>query len=189
MAIDYSSILGDASKLSLGPANMYWDVLSGGTSLYLGEMDALELDFGVVKAPLVTAQGGTEPQDQVVTGSMCTLKFGMAQASLDRLAQMIQGFTVRTSGTAVTGFSFADSIGQRDSNIVKCVKIILIRDGIESTSQNDHIYVWRVAPAASAKSAYDAKNQRFIPVEMRAYKDSTRLNSLGAPTFFGNGTI
>jgi hypothetical protein len=184
-----NSFLG--GPLDLGPCNLYWDCASGsayGTDgLNLGGVDQVTFRFGVEKTDLVTAQNGTDPADRVVTATMCEIECGLAEATLERLAAIFQGFETVSSGGTIVGATFGASIGERDSSIVKEMRLVRIIDGAESTEPLDEVRVFKVAPASNAELVYDAASQRFIGTLFKAYRQSTITSPTGKPTFFGIG--
>lgn len=174
--------------LSLGPAKIVFDTVTGGTNTDLGETDSIILRFGVEKADLKTSQYGTQPKDKVVTGEMCSIEFGLAESSIERLEKVLQGFRVKYSGSSPTGYSFGGSLGQRDSDILKQMTLTLIENGQPSTDPLDKITIWKVAPMVNIEYTYDAGTQRFAKISMMAYKDSDHPDVSGVATYFGSGT-
>lgn len=174
--------------LDLGPCNLRFDTASGGEDLDLGGVDQVTFRFGVEKTDLVTAQGGTDAQDRVVTASMCEIECGLAEATLERMKAVIQGFEVNEVGGSIVGFSFGPSIGQRDSSILKEMTLTRVIDGVESTDPLDQIRVFQVAPVSSSELTYDAATQRYVGTMFKAYRSSTQLSPTGRKLFFGGGT-
>lgn len=182
---DTPGLLG--GPLSLGPAKIVFDTATGGTNTDLGETDSIILRFGVEKADLKTSQYGTQPKDKVVTGEMCSIEFGLAESSIERLEKVLQGFRVKYALTTPTGYSFGSSLGQRDSEILKQMTVTLIEGGTVSTDPLDKITIWKVAPMVNIEYTYDAQTQRFAKVSMMAYKDDAHPDVSGAGSYFGSG--
>lgn len=181
-----NSFLGGPTDL--GPCNGYWDTASGGQNLGLGGFDQLVFRFGNEKTDLVTAQGGTDAVDRVVTASMCEIECGLAEATLERLSAVIQGFEVNEVGGSIIGFSFGPPIGQRDSSIWKEMTLVRVIDGVESTDPLETIRIFKCAPVSSAELTYDSTTQRYVGTMFKAYRSETQLSPTGRKLFFGGGT-
>ncbi len=179
-----NSFLG--GPLDSGPCNATLGTASGETEISLGEFENVSLKYGSEKTDLFTAQGGTAPQDAVISGSFCDVEISMAQGTLERLAATVQGFETNESGGSIVGFSFGPSIGERDLSIAQQLTLVRVVDSIESTDPLDTIDIWKLAFNANIEMTYDAATQRFIALAGRAYRSSVHLSPSGRPTFFGS---
>jgi len=177
------SILGK-STFSFGPANFYFDTATGGANIFLGFFDSLILRWGVQKIPLVSAQTGSEPDDMAVSGHLAEIELGLAQATLERLEQTVQGFVIERVATVPKRFFGSSVIGQRDSAIRKQATLFEIVDGVESTFALDIIDFLLVAPTATAEWTFDAATQRFVKTAFKAYRREDVLDPNGAPVYF-----
>jgi hypothetical protein len=135
----------------------------------------------------VSSQTGTSAVDRVVTSSMCEIEMGLAQSTLERLAEVQQGFELVSVGGSVVGFAFSPSIGERDSSITQEMTLTRITDGIASTDPLDIVTVFQCAPSGSAELTYDSSSQRFYTVSFKCYRSTTILSPTGKPMFFGGG--
>lgn len=186
-----SDSLFGSQELSLGPAYFYWDTASGSANdIDMGETGPIIFRFGVEKTDLTTIQNGTGPADKIVTTAMAQLEVDFAQHTLERMANVIQGFKLKRDGAGViTGYSFARPIGQRDSDIWKQATLVRISNGANSTATFDTVEFWKLAPASNTEFTFDAATQRFCKVVFEAYADSAHPDTDGRPTFFGSGVI
>lgn len=176
-------------NLDLGPCNAYWDTATGGADIDLGGFDSLVWRFGHEKTDLTYAQYGTGPANRVVTASTCEIELGMAMATPERLAAVLQGadLVTDTAGEPI-GFSFAGAIGERDDQIWKQMKIVKVEGSVESTDPMDEATVFRAAPTGSIEFTYDAASQRFARITFTCYRDPDQLDSQNRPQFFGIGS-
>lgn len=177
------SILGGGT-FSFGPSNLYFDTDSAGADIFLGFFDSLIFRWGVQKIPLVSAQTGSEPDDMAVSGHLAELELGLAQATLERLEQTVQGFVLERVVTVPKRFHGSSVIGQRDSSIRKQATLFNIVNGVESIAPLDIIDFWFLAPTATAEWTFDAATQRFVKVAFKAYRRDDKLDPNGAPTYF-----
>lgn len=184
---DANFLLGHPNA-DVGPANAYWDVGTGGTNLFLGGFDSLVWRISEETTDLVFSQYGTSPADKAVTGTSVEIELGLAQATPERLAEVMSGFTVSydTNGNPV-GYMFASTVGQRHSDIWKQMRLTRVVGQVESSHPMDTAIVWRAAPTVNLELTYDASSQRFARFTFTCYMDPDHLDDKGRPTFFGGG--
>lgn len=180
-----SSILGR----NLGPCNVYWDIASGGANIYVGKTDATTIRKTVEKTDLVTSQDGAGRADAVITTETWEIEFGMAQATLERQAEFDESIELNLSGPDIIGASFASVIGNGDLDNAKRMKVVRIKDGIDSTDPLDTITFFLARITPSWELTYDAATQRFMGTMAYCYKDPDNVDSLGRPLFCKIGTI
>jgi hypothetical protein len=144
----------------------------------------------VKKVDLMEMQSGDVPANKGVTGTLVTLEMEITRAYLELLEQMIQGFKVNYDTTgSVLGYSQGDALGELDSSILHQVRMTAIEGQGPSTDPNDTIEIWKVASSANAEWKFDAASQRVYKAVCQCYKDTTRLDGSGRPTFFQSGDI
>ncbi len=180
-----SEILGQ----NLGPCNVYWDTETGGVNLFLGKTDATTIRKTTEKTDLVTSQDGAGRADAVITTETWEVEFGLAQATLDRQAEIDESIDTNLSGPDIIGAYFASVIGNGDLENAKQMKIIRIKNGVDSTNPLDTITFWKARVTSSFELVYDAASQRFMGTMAYCYKDEDHPDSLGRPTFAKVGTV
>lgn len=180
-----SSILGQ----NLGPCNVYFDTESGGTNTYMGKTDQTTIRKTTEKTDLVTSQDGAGRADAVITTETWEVEFGMAQATLERQAEIDESIDLVMTGPNITGAFFSSVIGNGDLENAKQMKIVRIKDGEDSTNPLDTITLNKARITASWELVFDAASQRFMGTMAYCYKDPDVLDSLGRPTFGFVGTV
>lgn len=185
-----NSILG-RSNYAFGPCNVYWDTASGGDNLNLGTTDQVTVTIGMTKIELRDAQHGDRPADRAVSSQTCQISMGLAQATLERIAEVVQGITLeKNTANEVTKFYLSDKISERDSAIAKQLTIVDIVAGVESTDPLDTINFWKVAPfSESIELVFDATGQRYLQVVFECYKSDDNLDENGNSTYFGSDEV
>ena len=178
-----NSVLGK-DTFSFGPANFFVDTNSGGADIFLGFFDSLILRWGVQKIPLVSAQTGSEPDDMAVSGHLAELELGLAQATIERLEQTVQGFVVERVVGVPKRFFGSSVIGQRDSSIRQQATLFEIENGVQTVDPLGIIDFFFVAPTATAEWVFDASSQRFIKASFKVYRREDILDPNGAPVYF-----
>lgn len=184
--MDTASFFG--GPLDLGPCNAYWDTATGGANISLGGLNNLVFRFGGEVTDLVTAQTGTRRADAVFTSGFCEVEFGLAEASLERMAELIPGFEINeNSANEIIGFSFGPAIGLRHSSMLKQMTLIRVFDEVESTDPLDELVIFKIAVTPNIEVTYDSATQRFVGLMGEAYRDRTQLSPTGRPLMFGGG--
>lgn len=173
------------SSLTFGPANTYWDTESGGDNRYLGEVDQTTLRVSTQKIDLKTAQAGDRPADRAVSAQTVEVEQGLAQATVERMEDVQQGFSVdRDTNNVITRLHIADVVGQRDLSIAKTMTIKELDAGVETTDPAEIWDIWRAAPnSESVELLYDAVSQRYYSVMFLAYKEPNILDNLGRAVY------
>lgn len=161
--------------LTLGPANLYYDPIiqtgDGGENLFLGGTQGLSLSPSVEKADLTKDQYGTSAADRVVTGQSLTLSASLVELQLDRLNAVLQGFEhYMSTGGSTLGFTWENVLGQADSDILKPMKIVLVKAGNETTDPDEILYVCNTAPMVDTELVFDASSQRVLALEWHCYR-------------------
>lgn len=166
------SILGNETY-AFGPGNLYWDTAVGGDNVFLGECDSAVINAQMTKLDLKTAQKGDRAADKAVSSQNTMVTYGMAQATIERLALVLQGFTIQydiATGLIPLRFFMSDVIGQRDSAVAKQMTFIEIVDGQESADEFRIMDIWKASPLIeSSELTFDATTQRYFPLQFEAY--------------------
>ena len=185
-----NSILGsEILGRNLGPCNIYFDIESGGANIYMGKTDATTIRKTTEKTDLVTSQDGAGRADAVITTETWEVEFGMAQATLERLAAIDESIDLVMSGPNIVGAHFSSVIGNGDLDNAKKMKIVRIKDGEDSADPLDTITFYKARITPSVELTFDAATQRFSSTMAFIYKSSDNLDSLGRPTFGYVGTV
>ena len=180
-----SEILGQ----NLGPCNVYFAIETGGSNTYMGKTDSTVIRKTTEKTDLVTSQDGAGRADAVITTETWEVEFGLAQATLDKLAEIDEPIDLNLSGPDIIGAHFASVIGNGDLENAHTMKIVRIRNGLDSTNPLDTLILWKARITSSFELTYDASTQRFLGTMAYCYKDEDQLDSLGRPTFGKVGTV
>lgn len=182
-----ASLIG-RETFDLGPCSVAVDTASGGANLDLGDSESVTVSIETEKAEMKGAKYGTAPANRTVTGQKVMIKMIMAQATLERLAQTLQGFRLNTNtaGT-ILGFSYGSAIGEDDLSIAKQMTLTRWKEGADSSDTFDAIDFWLAAASGTAELLYDASTQRNVALEFMCYLSENHLDSEGKPTFFGSG--
>lgn len=184
------SLLGKEA-LSLGPAQLFWDSDTLGANIDLGCVDATVLRWQIQKTGLVCAQAGSEPDDMAVTGTICEVEMGMAEATVERIKETIQGISTLEVGGATKRIFGASVVGQRDRAIAKQMTLIELIDGVLSTNPLEIFDFFVTAPTANAEWTFDAATQRFVAHLFKVYqsKDPLKVDINGAPLYFASRLV
>jgi len=180
-----SSILGQ----NLGPCNIYFGTESGGPNIYMGKTDATTIRKTTEKTDLVTSQDGAGRADAVITTETWEVEFGLAQATLERQAEIDESIDLVLSGPDIVGAHFASVIGNGDIENAHQMKITRIKDGVDSTNPLDTLTLHLARITASWELVYDAQSQRFMGTMAYCYKSPDNLDSQGRPTFGFVGVV
>jgi hypothetical protein len=185
-----NSILGsDILGQNLGPCNVYFGTETGGPNIYMGKTDATTIRKTTEKTDLVTSQDGAGRADAVITTETWEVEFGLAQATLDRQAEIDESIDLNLSGSDIIGAHFASVIGNGDLENAHQMKIVRIKNGVDSTNPLDTLTLWKARITSSWELSYDASTQRFMGTMAYCYKDENEVDSLGRPTFGKVGTV
>jgi hypothetical protein len=176
---------GDA-QLSFGPGRLYWDTGSGGENLDLGETDSIVITLAVAKIELKTSQEGDRPADRAVSGQTYQARAGLARATAERLAKIVQGFKIVTNSAGeITRIYGSKVVGQRDSDIWKQLTFKEYEDGKITTNPLRIVNFPNAAPMTeSTELTYDATTQRFYGVVFETYESADHLDPDGNPTYW-----
>ena len=177
-----------SQNFAFGPGKLYWDTATGGDDVDLGGTDQIKITMSTKKIELKESQAGDRPADRAVSAQVVQIACGLSRATLERLEQVVQGFHVEKN-TALEPIRIwgADVMAQRDSDVVKQLTFIAIRDGVESTDPFDIIDFWKVAPMTeSAELVFDASTQRYYGVVFECYKDETKVDDTGRATYWAS---
>lgn len=187
---DTQSVFG-SQNFAFGPGKLYWDTATGGEDVNLGGTDQIKIMMSVKKIELKESQAGDRPADRAVSAQVYQISCGLSRATLERLEQVVQGLYVEkdTAGEPIRIWG-SDVMAQRDSDILKQLTFIAIRDGIESTDPFDIIDFWKAAPMTeSTELVFDASTQRYYGVMFECYKDETKLDDTGRATYFASREV
>jgi hypothetical protein len=164
---------------SFGPGYLYWDTAPGGENILLGDTDSIVITKEVKKVELKASQKGDVAADKAVSGQIVTITAGLAQATIDRMEQVIQGFKAERDNLGATIQIHGVSVlGQRDSSIAKRLTFKEIIDGVEADESTQFLHIidfFKTAPSSESTAlTYDATTQRYYGVAFMAYQDETR---------------
>jgi hypothetical protein len=176
-----------SSNGSLGPCNIYVDpvVETGdtGDNVFLSGTQGLTLAYTITKGPLTADQEGTESFNEVITGERCEISGALVQTTLESIEAVLQGFISYSSGA--DGAAQATALGEDDLSIATPIELIRITDGAESSEEDDRLIVPVCAPIIEASWAYNASDQRTMPIRFRCYKSAKYTdNSTGKGLYF-----
>lgn len=180
-----------SQNFAFGPGKLYWDSATGGENIDLGGTDQIKITMSVKKIELKESQAGDRPADRAVSAQVYQISCGLARATVERLGAIVQGFHVEedTAGEPKRIWG-SDVMAQRDSDIVKQLTFIAIRNGEESTDPLDIIDFWRVAPMTeSTELVFDAATQRYYGVMFECYKDDSHVDDDGKSTYFASREV
>lgn len=184
-ATQTDSIFG--GKMQLGPVNVYANAVLPSSEftqpaipeLFLGANASVDISMNITKTPLMSAQGGTKPLDQVVTGVEATAVVSLLETTLEVMNTMLQGFELLPLTVSAqvhnVGFVFTRNIGQQDSDIATTWRFTRVVAGIESDNPLDSIFFLVAAPTGAVKYTYDASKQRNAQFTLYAYPDDAVL--------------
>lgn len=183
---------GGRTSMDLGPGRIEvsetlanvdaWDVADYSD---LGGTDKISFDSELKKAGLKESQGGDRDGDRVVTAQTAKFTFGLSRGFAERLKQVWQGFTIETDSLDnPVQIKLAKRLSQRDSTILVWVRFTAYKNGAPSTNPFDILYA-KVAPSADAISlAYDVSTQRYVPIMLEAYEETTVTDDNGQPCYW-----
>lgn len=183
--------LGGRKNLSLGPVNATMVAAdANGNDVVLGGFENFTIRMSNEKADLVYSQYGTKAANRVIVGQDCTIEARLAQATLERMTQVMQGFRINPeTGGTITGYSFGDAIGDDDLSNTNQLNVVRVIEGADSANTLDTVNFWLTVPNTEAELVFDAGSQHFIGAMFQVYKDSSNVDREGKSTFFGSGTI
>jgi hypothetical protein len=176
-----SSFFGDPFG-DLGPYNFYWDapILTGdpGANTYLGGTKGTTIAISDTKTDITWDQGGTDPQNRILTGRSVMVNLALAQATLVRIRALLQGFEIY--GTAgAEGFALSFSLGESDADVRKVLKAVKVIGGVDSTDPNDIMFFPLAAPMVEgAETAGDAETQRQFAGSFYCYRSEEYLTAV-----------
>jgi len=172
--------------LSYGPGRIYWDTASGGDNIDLGETDSIVVTLNVSKIELRTSQAGDRPADRAVSAQVYQVRAGLARATAERLAKIVQGFKIETNSAGeIVRIWGSKVVGQRDSSIWKQLTFKEYEDGVPSTDPLRIVNFPNAAPMTeSTELTYDATTQRFYGVMFEVYESEDHLDPDGKPTYW-----
>ncbi len=158
----------DATKLEIGPANVYLDEGSGDVLLgYMGE--DLTVHMVTTAAPLTGAQKGDVPLDKVVTGGSFRVTVPFKEISLETLARAYPNSVLTADKSRI---DFKPRVGLSLRSLGKKLTIKKIVGGVESALKKDILII----PEATAVDAevtftYHPTTQRVINASFEAWPD------------------
>ncbi len=156
----------DATKLEVGPANVYLeengeDVLLG----FLGE--DLTVNMATEATALTGAQTGTVPQDKVVTGGSFRVTVPLKEISLENLARSFPNCLITGDKSRI---DFKPRVGLSLRSLAKKLTIKKIVGGVESALKKDILIIPEASPVdAEVAYTYHPTTQRVINATFEAW--------------------
>jgi hypothetical protein len=160
----------DATKLEIGPANVYLE--EDGADVLLGYMgDDLTLHMTTTAAELTGAQTGTVPQNKIITGGSFRVTVPLKEISLENFARAFPNSTLTGDKTRV---DFLPRVGLSLRDLAKKMTIKKIIGGVESASKADILIIPEASPVdAEITFTYSPTAQRIINATFEAWPDET----------------
>ena len=158
----------DASKLELGPANVYLE--ESGIDVHLGFLgDDLVVTMGTEAQVLTGAQTGTTPQDKVISGGSFKVSVPFKEITLENLARGYPNCTITADKGRV---DFKLRVGLSMRSLAKKLTLKKLVGGVESLLKKD----WLVIPLASPVEGevslpFSPTAQRVITATFEAWPD------------------
>lgn len=176
-------------NFAFGPAQVFWDTAPGGLNLDLGGTDAITLTLETAKLELKESQAGDRAADKAIISQIPMLTMGLARATVERLAEILQGFHIEKDiSNNPKRLWGPDLTGQKDSTIRKQLTLVEIVDGVPAF--NDPFRVidfFETAPSTeSGEWVFDAATQRYLNVSFLVYKSPTMVDDLGRPVYWAS---
>jgi len=170
------------SDLDLGPCRVYYGTAAA--EVDIGKTQGgVRVTFSEDVADLLSDQYGTQPEDQVITGTGAEIVVPMADYTLDSLATALNqskltlGLDSGIAGERLVGTKKATPTTGKSLLLKKYV------DGAISADTQNWIRFPIAAPVGNVEIAFDGSNQRIIEATFRAFPDAnSRLYFLGDET-------
>jgi len=160
----------DATKLEVGPANVYLDETGDQLLGYMG--DDLTVTMGTEAVALTGAQKGTSPLDKVVTGGSFKVSVPFKEISLQNFARAFPN--CQLVGTSPQRVDFVNRVGLSLRSLAKKLTIKKIIGGVESTNKKDILIIPLASPVdAEVSVTYSPTEQRVINASFEAWPDDT----------------
>ncbi len=158
----------DATKLEVGPANVYLEESSVEVLLgYLGE--DLSVAMATTASPLTGAQKGETPLDKVVSGGSFKVTVPFKEISLENFARAFPNSTLTGDKARV---DFLPRVGLSMRSLAKKMTIKKILGGVESALAKDHLVIPLASPVdAEVSFTYSPTAQRVIKATFEAWPD------------------
>ena len=156
-----------SANLDLGPCRVYW----GSSQTDLGRTQGgVRVAFSTDAADLLSDQYGTQPENQVITGSGATITVPLAEYTLDNLAIALnQAVTALNSKHGIKGDSL---VGTRMTSFADELLLKKYVDGSISSDTEDWIKFPSAAPLGNFEVPFDGSSQRIIEVVFRAFPNA-----------------
>lgn len=157
------------SNYQLGPAAISLDTVDLGKT-HGGITVAVEETV----APLTTDQDGSEPVDEVITGTKVTITGSLAEIALENFGQFLKQTVVGASGSSQK-VEVTTNVGT--SLLVNAVEAVVkpYVGGIVTADANKWIALHQAGLKTNASIAYNASDQRVLGFTMTGYADSNGL--------------
>ena len=159
----------DATKLEVGPANVYLE--EDGEDVLLGFLgDDLTVTMGTTSVELTGAQTGTVPQDEVVTGGSFQVTVPLKEITLENLARGFPNCVVVGNAKRV---DFLPRVGLSLRSIAKKMTIKKLLGGVESALSKDWIVIPKASPVAGEVAvSFNPTTQRVINATFKAWPEA-----------------
>ncbi len=156
----------DATKLEVGPANVYLE--EGGQDVLLGFLgDDLTVTMATTSTELTGAQTGDVPQDEVVSGGKFQVTVPLKEISLENLARAFPNCTITGDKSRV---DFKPRVGLSLRSIAKKLTIKKLVGGVESALKKDWLIIPEASPVAGEVTfTYHPTTQRVINATFKAW--------------------
>lgn len=168
--------------LDLGPCRAYYG--TAGSEADVGKTQGgVRITFSEDVADLMSDQYGTQPEDQVITGTGAEIVIPMADYTLANLATALSQ-SVLTLG-ADSGISGEPKVGTKKATPTTGKSLLLKKyvDGAISADTQNWIRFPIASPIGNFELAFDGSTQRIIETTFRAFPDANnRLYFIGDET-------
>lgn len=186
-----------STEHSMGPGNLYIaDTNSAqddwATAIYtaLGGSSSATLRDISAWTETKESQQGDGFSDKILTADNAELEVALTRPYVERMADIIQGFYVRKTGSVVNQVSRHRRIGKRlSASKMWFLFKAFDENGVESTNQLEWRY-WLASPyQETVEQVYDATTQRTYPVMAAAFACEDVLNPEGQPALWWSGVV
>lgn len=161
-----------SEQLELGPCQIWYG--TAGAEVDLGSTQAIKLTISMDTADLMTAQNGTRPYDQVITGMGAEIEAPLADLDIDKMATVLPGATLINGATAGQQIlKIAASVGTTLRSYAKSLILKRIVGDVASTDRNDWWTFPITAFVTNLELTFDAATQRNINALFRVFPDAT----------------
>ena len=168
-----------AETLHLGPANVFWD--PAGDNVQLTTEGGVTIEFGGEKANIATDEGGTSPEDIVMTGATVKATVQLADHDKDLLPVISPNFVEVDDGETPPAWArteFRARVGLKLSTVAKVLKIVKVIDGVESTDPEDMFYIFKAVATGTPRWEFTKDKQSVIAVDFEGLVDRANNNRM-----------